>query len=76
MNVVVEGTEVISNFLSSKLEALSPVPLGKVTASNCTISPVDAPCAEEVVIVTVVEVLVVAIVDDVRELLIGVISKS
>ena len=43
VKVVVLGTVIISNFLSSKSEALSPVPAGKVTASNCTISPADAP---------------------------------
>ena len=58
------------------MDALRPVPLGRVTLSSCTMSPAFAPCALVVVIVTLADVFVVAIVDDVKELLIGVMSNS
>ena len=52
------------------------MPLGRVTLSSCTMSPAFAPCALVVVIVTLADVFVVAIVDDVKELFIGVMSNS
>ena len=62
VNVVVLGTVLIINFLSSKLDALKLVPLGKVTLSNNIISPTSAPCAEPVVIVITALAFAVAIV--------------
>ena len=58
------GVAVTWNNLSSKSDALYPVPLGKVTLSNNIISPGDKPCAEEVVKVQIAEPEVVAIVAD------------
>jgi len=43
VKVVVLGAVIIWNLTSSKLDALRPVPLGKVTLSNCTMSPAFAP---------------------------------
>ena len=60
VNVVALGTVLTINTLSSKFDALSPVPLGKVTESSKIISSVAKPWAEPVVIVTAVESSVVA----------------
>ena len=43
--------------MSSKSDALNPVPPGKVTLSNKTMSPSSKLCAADVVIVIVVEPL-------------------
>ena len=48
------GVEITWNSLSSKSDALNPVPPGKVTLSNKTISPSSKLCAADVVIVIVV----------------------
>ncbi len=64
VKVVFVGVAVTWNNLSSKSDALYPVPPGKVTLSNNIISPGDKPCAEEVVKVQIAELFVVAIVAD------------
>ena len=53
--------------MSSKSEALNPVPPGKVTESSITISPSSKLCAEDVVIVIVVVPLNVNVADEIVE---------
>ena len=61
--------------MSSKSDALYPVPPGKVTLSNKTISPGSKPCVEAVVIVHTAELFTVAIVEEAKGVFIGVISN-
>ena len=61
--------------MSSKSEAFNPVPPGKVTLSNKTISPSSKLCAEDVVIVIVVVPLNVNVAPAI-ELERGVTSKN
>ena len=60
---------------SSKFDALSPVPLGKVTESSKIISSAAKPCVD-FVIVQVADAFVVAIVADVKVVLRGVMSYN
>ena len=63
--MLVVGTVITWKFLSSKSDALNPVPPGSVTLSNCIMSPTDKPCVD-FVIVQVGDAFVVAIVADVK----------
>ncbi len=60
--------------MSSKSDALKPVPLGNVTLSSCTISPTDNPCPD-FVIVHVGDAFVVAIVALVKVVFNGVLCS-
>ena len=66
---------IIWKFLSSNCDAVYPVPPGKVTLSNCTMSPTFR-LWEFFVIVHVGDPFVVAIVAEVKVVLSGVISNS
>ena len=74
VKVVGVGTAVTWNNLSSKSDALKPVPPGNVTLSNNTISPGSKLCDVEVVIVQTGSLLVVAIVEELNVDFKGVIS--
>ena len=64
VNVVDVGVVITWNNLSSKSELVYPVPTGKVTLSNKTISPIFKPWDVAVVIVQDVKVSNVVIVAD------------
>ena len=75
VKVFAVGVGITWNSLSSKSDAFNPVPLGKVTESNKTISPSSKLCAADVVIVIVgvpLKVNVAPAIEDVK----GVISKN
>ena len=75
VNVTEVGVDITWNNLSSKSDALYPVPPGKVTLSNKTISPGSNPCVEVVVTVQTAELSTVAIVDEDNGVFMGVMSN-